>query len=808
MADDTLIFDTQLDTSGLSTGLGKIGSVANATFKGMTTVLAGATTAVGALSKSALDGYADYEQLTGGIETLFKDSADVVMGYAENAYKTAGMSANEYMETVTGFSASLIQSLDGDTRKASEYANMAISDMSDNANKMGSNITDIQNAYGGFAKQNFTMLDNLKLGYGGTQEEMQRLLKDAEAISGIEYDISSYADVVEAIHIIQNEMGITGTTAREASETISGSVASTKSAWDNLIVGIADDNADLDGLINNFVDSALTALNNIIPRISQIFKGVGSLVSGLAPIISSELPALINEVLPVLLDSATVLLENLLTAIIAILPSLVTSVMDALLQLTSTLLSMTPQLIEVALQIIISIIDALAKMVPQLIIQVVDIIPQIVQALTSGIPILLDGAINFLMAIVDAVPQIVDSLMNALPQIIESILGVLTTSIPKIIDGAIKLFHSIIQAIGKIIPIIAKALPQLITTIVEGLTSALPLVLNGAVQLLTGILDAIPMIIEMLIPVIPEIVLAIILALVECTPALLEGTVQLFMAIVEAIPIIIASLIKAIPGIVVAIIEGLSKLPGEMTDIFNASSENIVNAFVAIPDNLASIFSDSWERIKSAFSSVGDFFTGIGTRIKEAFVPISDWITNNVINPIMTIFTNIINWLTKNVVNKISGIVSTLKDKFTEAVRSFTSVGKNIIDGIWNGIQDGWDWLTSKVSSLARSLYESAKSALGIASPSKKFKYLGEMCVTGFDQGIKDLMDENTLTKNINASMRTMSANTSGSGGNGINGGFHQTINVNREISTPDELARAVRIESKYGLMRGVSLVG
>ena len=189
--------------SGLATAA-KVGAAA----------VAAAGTAIVAIGKQAVEQYAEYEQLVGGVETLFKQSSDVVQQYAANAYKTAGMSANEYMETVTSFSASLLQSLGGDTEAASKYADMAITDMSDNANKMGTSMESIQNAYQGFAKQNYTMLDNLKLGYGGTKEEMQRLLDDAEKLSGVEYDISSYADIVDAIHVVQTEMGITGTTAK------------------------------------------------------------------------------------------------------------------------------------------------------------------------------------------------------------------------------------------------------------------------------------------------------------------------------------------------------------------------------------------------------------------------------------------------------------------------------------------------------------------------------------------------------------------------------------------------------------------
>ncbi len=242
-----------------------------------------ATTAVTALTRSAVDGYAETEQLRGGVETLFKTSADTVLAYANNAYKTAGMSANEYMNTVTSFSASLLQSLGGNTEEAAKKADQAITDMADNANKMGTDLSIIQNAYQGFAKQNYTMLDNLKLGYGGTKEEMQRLLEDAEKLSGIEYDISSYADIVDAIHVVQTEMGITGTTAKEASQTISGSVAAMKSAWTNLVAGLADENADLEALTDNFITSVETAANNILPIVDRVITNLMSVLEEKGP---------------------------------------------------------------------------------------------------------------------------------------------------------------------------------------------------------------------------------------------------------------------------------------------------------------------------------------------------------------------------------------------------------------------------------------------------------------------------------------------------------------------------------------------
>lgn len=244
--------------------------VADATAGISRTAQAGLAAAAAATVK-IVDSYADYEQLIGGVETLFKGDAKTLVNSANNAYKTAGLSANAYMETATGFAASLVSSLEGDTRKAVKMADMAITDMADNANKMGSDIQSIQNAYQGFAKQNYTMLDNLKLGYGGTKEEMQRLLDEAEKLSGIHYDIGNYADIVNAIHVIQDEMGITGTTAKEAEGTISGSIAAFKSSVSNLLAGMGDANADVDQLTDNVVEAFKTMAGNIIPILQNIW---------------------------------------------------------------------------------------------------------------------------------------------------------------------------------------------------------------------------------------------------------------------------------------------------------------------------------------------------------------------------------------------------------------------------------------------------------------------------------------------------------------------------------------------------------
>lgn len=297
--------ENQIDKINDSLNKSKINweSVGNAVATGTKAFAVGvaavATAAAGLAYKigtEVVSAYADFEQLIGGVETLFGNASDEVTKNAEKAFKTAGLSANEYMETVTAFSASLISSLGGDTEKAAKYADMAITDMSDNANKMGSDMASIQNAYQGFAKQNYTMLDNLKLGYGGTKEEMQRLLEDATALSGIEYDISSYADIVDAIHVIQTEMGITGTTAKEAEATISGSLSMLSSAYDNFITGLGNADADMNALVGDIADSFSAVVKNITPVINNIVEAIPTAANAIVGAIGDILPTLLNTV--------------------------------------------------------------------------------------------------------------------------------------------------------------------------------------------------------------------------------------------------------------------------------------------------------------------------------------------------------------------------------------------------------------------------------------------------------------------------------------------------------------------------------
>lgn len=334
-----------------------------------------ATTAVTALSKVALDSYADYEQLVGGVETLFKTSADVVKGYADEAYKTAGMSANEYMETVTSFSASLLQGLGGDTAAAAEVANQAIVDMSDNANKMGTDMSMIQNAYQGFAKQNYTMLDNLKLGYGGTQAEMARLINDsgvlgdtitvtAETVNQVSFD-----QIIEAIHVVQTEMGITGTTALEASSTIAGSIDSMKAAWANLVTGLGDANADIDVLLDQFLQSVVTVGENLLPVVGNILN---------------HLLTTIEERGPDMLAEGVLLLGKLALGLIQAIPELVSKVPEIISSIVQAFSSRSYEFDQIGQNIIQGIGNGLSSLAGWLYDKAASIVSSVVSVFTSG----------------------------------------------------------------------------------------------------------------------------------------------------------------------------------------------------------------------------------------------------------------------------------------------------------------------------------------------------------------------------------------------------------------------------------------
>lgn len=464
--DGSVVIKIKGDDSPFQKVLGKIGSAVNTAVKASAAAVGAASAGVAALGTACINAYADYEQLAGGVETLFKDSADTIQTYADNAYKTAGLSANEYMETVTSFSASLLQSLDGDTEKAAAAADLAITDMADNANKMGTAMESIQNAYQGFAKQNYTMLDNLKLGYGGTKKEMQRLLADAEKLSGVKYDLSSYADIVEAIHVIQTEMGITGTTAKEASTTIQGSVASMKAAWANLMVGMADDTQNFDMLLSNFIESIGTVADNLLPRIGVVIEGMGKLVAGLAPEIASALPTLTNELLPNLVELGVQSISALVQGIQENGDSLAAGALSIVGTLAEGIAELLPMVADTAASLVVSLADGLTESLPNIIPVAIETISTLVENLTENANIIIDAGIQIILALGEGLIAALPQLIETVPQIVINIANVINDNAPKLVDTALYLITRLAVGLVQAIPTLVVNIPKIIEAIV------------------------------------------------------------------------------------------------------------------------------------------------------------------------------------------------------------------------------------------------------------------------------------------------------------------------------------------------------
>lgn len=606
---------------GLDSVSGKASKVGDVFLKGIGTIAkwgaaaaATAATATAALVKSAVTAYADYEQLVGGVETLFKDSAGEVQKYAANAYQTAGLSANEYMETVTGFSASLLQSLDGDTKAAAEKANVAITDMSDNANKMGTSMESIQNAYQGFAKQNYTMLDNLKLGYGGTKEEMQRLLEDAEKLSGQKFDLSSYADIVDAIHVVQTEMGITGTTAKEAATTIQGSVNMTKAAWQNLVVGIADDTQDFDVLVNNFVESVTTAGNNILPRVEIALKGVGTLVEKLAPIIAKTVPNIVSTTLPSMIKAGTSMIRALLDGLLKAVPELIPCFKNIVNQLISVIVTNLPMILNAAVTIAGAIVSGLVEALPDILDAGIELIQSLAQGLTTGIPTILSTAITIVSqlasTLIQNVPQIVQTgiqlllglangILQAVPQLLQELPGIITqmvenilSCIPMIIECGIELLTSLVDALPQIIQSIVAVLPQIINGIIEALLGHIDEIIQAGIKLLVALIDALPQIIDTICKALPQIIEAITGALLEHLDDMIYAGVDLFMALITNLAEIKNALASKMPEIIASIVRAIGECLGEMWEAGKRLMNKLWQGLKEVAPNIASWFKD------------------------------------------------------------------------------------------------------------------------------------------------------------------------------------------------------------------------
>lgn len=386
-------------------------------------------TGVGAITTQAVNAYANFEQLSGGIETLYGDASDQMMQYASEAAQATGQDMNSYMESAIATSAAMISAVEGDQQRAAELTNQAMVDIADNANKLGTNMESIQDAYRGFSRGNFTMLDNLALGYSGTAAGMEQLLADAQAISGIEYDISSYSDIVQAIHVVQDEMGIAGTTATEASQTVTGSLMALGASWENLLINVANPDADLSAMIDTLIANVEVAAGNLIPVISNALMGISQVIVQLAPVISAELPGLVQNIVPPLLSAAGSILESLAQGLLLALPTLAPIAAELILRFVDFAVSNLGLVVESAIQIILAVVNGLTAALPELIPAAVDAVIEICMALTNPdtLILLVDAALQLMLALAGGLIAAIPDLLAAVPEIganlIEALVG-------------------------------------------------------------------------------------------------------------------------------------------------------------------------------------------------------------------------------------------------------------------------------------------------------------------------------------------------------------------------------------------------
>ena len=472
--DGSLKFDTEISEKGFNKGIKNLGNIAQGGLKVLAGSVAGIAAGFGVMTKSALDSFASLEQNIGGVETLFKDSAQKVIDSAENAYKTAGLSANAYMETVTSFSASLLQSLGKDTEKAADYADRAIIDMSDNANKMGTSMEMIQNAYQGFAKQNYTMLDNLKLGHGGTASEMYRLLQDAanlneEFASTAKFSMDSkghleanFADITEAIHIVQTEMGITGTTAKEASETISGSIASAKGAFDNFLNGTGSPEALAESMVTAG-KNVLKGLGEIVPRLLQTLPEVGKLIQ------ENLVNSLSGDSMQKIVEAGKNAVMSLIDGMLASVPTIIPVALNFVKLIADTVITNVPTLIQKGYELLSNLVDGFVKAIPEALPKILDFVQGIGDKLAEAAPILIQKGFELLQKLVEGIITAVPILISRVPEIISTFANIINDNFPTILMKGAQLLGQLVLGLIQSIPTLIANIPKIISAIVDTL---------------------------------------------------------------------------------------------------------------------------------------------------------------------------------------------------------------------------------------------------------------------------------------------------------------------------------------------------
>lgn len=714
------------------------------------------------IGKASLDSYADYEQLVGGVETLYKDSAGIIENYAKDAYKNVGLSANDYMETSTSFAASLVSSLGGNTEKAAEMANTAISDMSDNANKMGTNIASIQDAYNGFAKQNYTMLDNLKLGYGGTQAEMKRLIKEAAAMKDTQKELGvtvdstsmSYANIVQAIHVVQANMGIMGTTSKEAATTIQGSTASMKSAWENLLTGIADPEQDFQALVDNLVDSVITAGNNIIPRIKEIvptlIDGLSELVTQLAPYVSGvimELEPTIEEGLQALfggLSSVASELQPIVADVFSFFGDAIISGLTSAIENSdfSFLLDIFDN-VKTAAEEVVPVIEEIA---PALVTVGAAVkgwqIGTKIQKMVTAFDEAKVAVSLFSMGLSDA--EIAQGALNGTLKASEVFSGLLT--------GKISLM-TLAQAAA------AKA-QAAFNAVLAANPITLVVVAIGALVGILAVLYAKNEDFRNSVNGVIENIWAKIEELVAWVQPYVEAAMQVIGQVVTQAITDLTPVIQSIGEAFSAAWSLVQTVWAWASAFFQAIFQAIVVIFAPFAPIISGFFQGAWIIIQSIWNVAGSFFQTVFNLITGVFSTIDAVLSGDF----------------QSAWESIQGI-------FEGAFDFFSTVGQNVVEGIKGGIAAVWGGLVSFV----QGLWDGIKSIFVINASDVK----NNTGVNGSHAGGMDYVPYNNYVANLHRGEMVLTADEADNyrRGKGSSNGFNLTQNIYAAKQTPVELA-------------------
>ena len=771
-----------------------IGSALKTVGKAAIAGVTAAATAISGLTTKAVSEYANYEQLVGGVTTLFGDSAAIVLDNASNAFSTAGMSMNKYMETAIQASASLINSLGGDQARAAELMDMSIQDMSDNVNKMGTTMEAVQNAYRGFSRGNFTMLDNLALGFAGTKEGMQELLDKANEINAsqgvfTEYSIESYADIVEAIHVVQDEMGIVGTTVDEAAGTISGSMNSLKSAWDNLIVGFARGDADMGRLITNVVDGAVTMVQNIIPIAEQAIVGIGEFITEVAPIITEKIPEVLGSVLPGILDAAVSIVNAILETItknltsvvkagVELVKSLVQGIMDNLDMILEAVFEVINvifdnlsgenlvRIAEVGLEIVQKIAESFIANLPVIIQSVVEIITSIVSYMAGeGLANIVGAAIQLISSLASSFMANTEVVLGAIQEILASIIGFLTgDGLANMLNAGLELIKSLASGFMNNMSTVLQSIMDIINAVLDflmgdGMADMLEMGLELIFSLATGLIENLPTIVKTILDIVTSLIQSIASRLPEFVTKGVELIVSLITGLMEALPDIIQAIIDVLTTLVEYIIDNLPMF-------LEAGLQIIVSLAQALIDNAPEVLEAMLTLVESLITLIIDNLGEFVAQGLEILISIGKGIAEAV----------------PELLEKAGEAIEGLWDAFVNT--DWGEVGGNIIDGIKDGIGGAVGRLWDAAVNAAKTALEKIKNVLGIASPSKVFRdQVGKMIPEGMAIGIsantdavEDAMEDlSDLTTSPFSSSSNVTYFPSGHTG-GIAGGI--TLNV------------------------------